>query len=253
MATNRFSEVLHHLVDGGLDGRTHSLTEISRGTGLPVPYLSKAMKGDIADPGVARVVALARYFGLDEGQLARVIVDPSLPLPTRVFAVRFNLNDEQAAEIANRVRPLLREERVTAGLAVVEAALARQDVALPPLDYETMLDISAAIDHIWRWADKDPSRAFVERYNALSLAATALKDAGLLYASDALLADFAAQYPEIDFTASAVQIVEALGEMGERWKEALQVRFGGHGEPYRWPADLMRPSGTEDHAVPTPE
>jgi hypothetical protein len=62
--SRQFAALLNHLFETRLtpEGRPYTLTEVSNGTGLSVPYLSILRKGTIGEVGFPRVVALARFF-----------------------------------------------------------------------------------------------------------------------------------------------------------------------------------------------
>ena len=63
---NQFAALLNHLFATRLtpEGRPYTLTEVSKGTGLSVPYLSILRKGTIGSVPFQRVAALARFFGV---------------------------------------------------------------------------------------------------------------------------------------------------------------------------------------------
>ena len=63
---NQFATLLNHLFATRLtpEGRPYTLTEVSKGTGLSVPYLSILRKGTIGSVPFQRVAALARFFGV---------------------------------------------------------------------------------------------------------------------------------------------------------------------------------------------
>jgi transcriptional regulator with XRE-family HTH domain len=56
--------VLNHLFETRLspEGRPYTLTEVAKGTGLSVPYLSILRKGTIGSVQFERIEALARFF-----------------------------------------------------------------------------------------------------------------------------------------------------------------------------------------------
>lgn len=60
----QFARLLNHLFVTRLapSGRPYTLTEVSKATGLAIPYLSTLRKGIIAAVPFQRVVALARFF-----------------------------------------------------------------------------------------------------------------------------------------------------------------------------------------------
>src|SRR2546427_784330 len=62
----QFAVLLNHLFATRLtpEGRPYTLTEVSKGTGLSVPYLSILRKGTISSVPFQRVAALARFFGV---------------------------------------------------------------------------------------------------------------------------------------------------------------------------------------------
>ena len=61
---NQFATLLNHLFATRLtpEGRPYTLTEVSKGTGLSVPYLSILRKGTIGAVPFQRVATLARFF-----------------------------------------------------------------------------------------------------------------------------------------------------------------------------------------------
>jgi transcriptional regulator with XRE-family HTH domain len=60
----QFAVLLNHLFDTrlALQGRPYTLTEVSKATGMSVPYLSVLRKGTIGAVPFHRVEALARFF-----------------------------------------------------------------------------------------------------------------------------------------------------------------------------------------------
>ncbi len=64
-----FSALLNYLFATRLkaDGKEYSLAEVSRATGLKVPYLSNLRTGKIAMPPADRVQSLADFFGVSVG------------------------------------------------------------------------------------------------------------------------------------------------------------------------------------------
>jgi transcriptional regulator with XRE-family HTH domain len=60
----QFAALLNHLFATRLtpQGRPYTLTEVSKGTGMSVPYLSILRKGTIGAVSFQRVEALARFF-----------------------------------------------------------------------------------------------------------------------------------------------------------------------------------------------
>src|ERR671938_2046547 len=63
-SVHQFAVLLNHLFATRLtpEGRPYTLTEVSKGTGLSVPYLSILRKGTIGSVPFQRVAALARFF-----------------------------------------------------------------------------------------------------------------------------------------------------------------------------------------------
>src|SRR6266545_4089300 len=63
-SARQFAVLLNHLFATRLtpEGRPYTLTEVSKGTGLSVPYLSILRKGTIGAVPFQRVAALARFF-----------------------------------------------------------------------------------------------------------------------------------------------------------------------------------------------
>ena len=58
------ADVLNHLFETRLspEGRPYTLTEVAKGTGLSVPYLSILRKGTIGSVQFERIEVLARFF-----------------------------------------------------------------------------------------------------------------------------------------------------------------------------------------------
>ena len=63
-SAHQFATLLNHLFATRLtpEGRPYTLTEVSKATGLSVPYLSYLRKGTISAVPVQRAAALARFF-----------------------------------------------------------------------------------------------------------------------------------------------------------------------------------------------
>jgi transcriptional regulator with XRE-family HTH domain len=63
-SARQFATLLNHLFATRLtpEGRPYTLTEVSKATGLSVPYLSYLRKGTINAVPVQRAAALARFF-----------------------------------------------------------------------------------------------------------------------------------------------------------------------------------------------
>ena len=61
---HQFAVVLNHLFETRLtsEGRPYTLTEVSKATGMSVPYLSILRKGTISAVPFQRAAALARFF-----------------------------------------------------------------------------------------------------------------------------------------------------------------------------------------------
>lgn len=61
--SQQFVALLNHLFETPrAHGRPYTLTEVSKATGLSVPYLSLVRKGAIRDVSLQRVAILARFF-----------------------------------------------------------------------------------------------------------------------------------------------------------------------------------------------
>lgn len=61
--SQQFVALLNHLFETPrAHGRPYTLTEVSKATGLSVPYLSLLRKGTICDVSLQRVAVLARFF-----------------------------------------------------------------------------------------------------------------------------------------------------------------------------------------------
>ena len=94
------ADVLNHLFETRLSetGRPYTLTEVAKGTGLSVPYLSMLRKGSIASITVGRMEALANFFhvSLDYFRLS------AIPDDTMDDLIRDALAKPHVREIALR-------------------------------------------------------------------------------------------------------------------------------------------------------
>ena len=110
----RFAALLNHLFETRLtsEGRPYTLTEVSKATGMSVPYLSILRKGTISAVPFERVAALARFFHVPLDYFSQ----EGPPVDTM---------DDLAREAL--AKPLVREVMLRAGkVGVVQRALVLQ-------------------------------------------------------------------------------------------------------------------------------
>jgi transcriptional regulator with XRE-family HTH domain len=110
----RFAALLNHLFETRLtsEGRPYTLTEVSKATGMSVPYLSILRKGTIGAVPFDRVAALARFFHVPLDYFSQ----EGPPVDTM---------DDLAREAL--AKPLVREVMLRAGkVGVVQRALVLQ-------------------------------------------------------------------------------------------------------------------------------
>jgi transcriptional regulator with XRE-family HTH domain len=113
-ASRRFAVLLNHLFATRLTsrGRPYTLTEVSKATGLSVPYLSLLRKGTIGAVSFQRAEALARFFQVSLDYFRA----EDLPMETPDTQVREALG-----------KPLVREVALRAGqLGLAQRALVLQ-------------------------------------------------------------------------------------------------------------------------------
>src|SRR5215510_10732291 len=111
---NQFAVLLNHLFATRLtpEGRPYTLTEVSKATGLSVPYLSILRKGTISAVPVQRAAALARFFHVPLDYFSQ----EGPPVDTM---------DDLAREAL--AKPLVREVMLRAGrIGMVQRALVLQ-------------------------------------------------------------------------------------------------------------------------------
>ena len=113
-SAHQFALLLNHLFATRLtpEGRPYTLTEVSKATGLSVPYLSYLRKGTINAVPVQRAAALARFFHVPLDYFGQV----GPPVDTMDDLVREAL-----------AKPLVREVTLRAGkVGTVQRALVLQ-------------------------------------------------------------------------------------------------------------------------------
>jgi transcriptional regulator with XRE-family HTH domain len=139
----QFATLLNHLFTTRLtpEGRPYTLTEVSKGTGLSVPYLSYLRKGTISAVPVQRAAALARFFHVPLDYFSQ----EGPPADTMDDLVREALAKPLVREVALRagkvgtvqralvLQMLEHAEQVLKELASPEAA-PRAEEPMPPAD-----------------------------------------------------------------------------------------------------------------------
>ncbi len=119
--------LLNHLFETRLSpkGRPYTLTEVAKGTGLSVPYLSILRKGTIASVHFERIEALARFFNVSLDYFSQA----ATPVDTMDDLLRDALSKPLVREVA------LRAGKVgTAQRALVLQMLEHADQVLQELD-----------------------------------------------------------------------------------------------------------------------
>ncbi len=125
-----FAELLNHLFDTRRTsrGRPYTLTEVSEGTGLSVPYLSNIRKGTITSASFERVEKIAKFFGVPldyfSSQELPPVEAPSLPTPTADRPILLRSGPLGSAENAVILQAL---ERAEAELREIRAHLAARN------------------------------------------------------------------------------------------------------------------------------
>jgi transcriptional regulator with XRE-family HTH domain len=112
--SRQFAKLLNHLFQTHLtdSGRPYTLSEVSQGTGMTVPYLSILRKGNIGAVPFDRVEMLARFFRVPLDYFSQ----EGPPLDT--------LDDEMRHTLS---KPLVREVALRAGgMGMAERALILQ-------------------------------------------------------------------------------------------------------------------------------
>lgn len=149
--SQQFAALLNHLWETRLapEGRPYTLTEVSKATGMSVPYLSILRKGNIGAVSLQRADALARFFHVPLGYFSQQS-PPVDPL------------DEPVREAL--AQPLVREVTLRAGKvgmsqrALVLAMLRHADEVLKELT-QAPQEPSAEADQAPRGDDPAPQES----------------------------------------------------------------------------------------------
>jgi len=108
-----FSALLNYLFRSRLspEGKEYSLADVSRATGLKVPYLSSLRAGKIAMPPADRVHLLADFFGVNAGYFTGRHDDTGLSGVVEDTALRAALSKPLVREVALRAGSMGPAER----------------------------------------------------------------------------------------------------------------------------------------------
>lgn len=126
----QFAVVLNHLFATRLapEGRPYTLTEVSKATGMSVPYLSILRKGTIAAVPFQRVEALARFFHVPLDYFSQA----GPPVDTLDDLVREALAQPLVREVALRAGKVGMAQRALVLQMLDHAAQVLQELAAPP-------------------------------------------------------------------------------------------------------------------------
>ena len=107
--SRQFAKLLNHLFKTRLtdSGRPYTLSEVSHGTGMTVPYLSILRKGNIGAVPFERVEALARFFRVPLDYFSQT----EAPVDTLDDEMRHNLDKPLVREVALRAGSMGMAER----------------------------------------------------------------------------------------------------------------------------------------------
>ena len=121
--------LLNHLFNTRLssEGRPYTLTEVAKGTGLSVPYLSILRKGTIASVQFERIEALARFFNVSLDYFSQ----EAKPVDTMDDLLRDALSKPLVREVALRAGKIGMAQR-----ALVLQMLEHADQVLQELESE---------------------------------------------------------------------------------------------------------------------
>src|ERR671932_335167 len=126
----QFAVLLNHLFATRLtpEGRPYTLTEVSKATGLSVPYLSYLRKGTINAVPVQRAAALARFFHVPLDYFSQ----EGRPVDTMDALVREALAKPLVREVALRAGKVGTAQRALVLQMLEHADQVLQDLATPP-------------------------------------------------------------------------------------------------------------------------
>jgi transcriptional regulator with XRE-family HTH domain len=126
----QFAALLNHLFDTRLapQGRPYTLTEVSKATGMSVPYLSILRKGTIGAVPFHRVEALARFFHVPLDYFSQ----EGPPVDTMDDLVREALAQPLVREVALRAGKIGMAQRALVLQMLEHADQVLQELASPP-------------------------------------------------------------------------------------------------------------------------
>jgi len=126
----QFATVLNHLFATRLtpEGRPYTLTEVSKATGLSVPYLSYLRKGTISAVPVQRAATLARFFHVPLDYFSQ----EGPPVETMDELVREALAKPLLREVALRAGKVGTAQRALVLQMLEHAEQVLQELTAPP-------------------------------------------------------------------------------------------------------------------------
>lgn len=126
----KFAELLNHLFETrfGPSGRPYTLSEVSKGTGLSVPYISTLRKGAIKAVPLEKAKALARFFKVS----VEYFTQDGPPEDTANDLLRDVLSKPLVLEVALRAGKVSVRERALILQMFEHAERIMHEVALPP-------------------------------------------------------------------------------------------------------------------------
>jgi transcriptional regulator with XRE-family HTH domain len=128
--SRQFAVLLNHLFATRLapSGRPYTLTEVSKATGLSVPYLSILRKGTIGAVSFQRAEALARFFHVSLDYFRA----ESLPVETPDALVQEALAQPLVREVALRAGKVGTAQRALVLEMLEHAEHVLREIAAPP-------------------------------------------------------------------------------------------------------------------------
>jgi transcriptional regulator with XRE-family HTH domain len=129
-SAHQFALLLNHLFATRLtpEGRPYTLTEVSKATGLSVPYLSYLRKGTINAVPVQRAAALARFFHVPLDYFSQ----EGPPVDTMDELVREALAKPLVREVALRAGKVGTAQRALVLQMLEHAEQVLQELTAPP-------------------------------------------------------------------------------------------------------------------------
>jgi transcriptional regulator with XRE-family HTH domain len=126
----QFAALLNHLFATRLapEGRPYTLTEVSKATGMSVPYLSTLRKGTIGAISFQRVEALARFFHVPLEYFSQ----EGPPVDSMDDLVREALAQPLVREVALRAGKIGMAQRALVLQMLEHADQVLQELAAPP-------------------------------------------------------------------------------------------------------------------------